>query len=462
MEENITRRLISFALETRAEDIPAEYLEVQKRSLTDAVAVMQAATGQSPVFPAFAGYAAAGRDCGSCTAFSLEGGYSPEMAAFVNGSLSHAMDLEDTCQAAALHSNAVTTPALMALAQYRGGVSGEELLTSLLIGSEIACRISIACGEDLSRHGWYMPPVFGAYGAVLAGCRLLGCSPEQALDALAACAFSISGSAQMIDDKRSQMRAVRDGFGARAAVQAVLLACQKPQIGFENVFEGQKGFFKAYARAGCRPELLTERLGEHFYASGLVFKFWPACLGCHTSIQSTLEVMKENSLSFEDILSVRVRGSDFVRSIVVDPREVKNRPLTAISAKFSLPYCMGLAARKGRVELVDFQPENIRNEDIYSFAEKVSFEVNRELREKWQGNFVDIVFHTTKGDFMKHREAALGDPSCPLTAEQFADKFRSCMSMSANRYSEEETGRILSILEGFEKCVNVNELMKLM
>ena len=459
---NITRKLIDFALNTKIEDIPEACFAVQKHSLMDALGCIEAATTQNPAFPAFVAYAREHGETGPCKIFSTDLKVQPDTAAFANAALSHSMDLEDTCQAATLHSNAVTTPALLALAQYKGGVSGRELLAALIIGSEIACRVSIATGEDLAKHGWHTPHVFGSYGAVLAGCRLMGYDYEQTLDALGANAYAATGLSQMMNDKNSLMRAVRDGFGAKSAVQAILLAKHRPHIGFEELFEGEKGFFKAYSRAGCVPEKLVEDLGKKWYASELVIKFWPACLGCHTSIQSTIEVMKENDLKFEDILSVDMKGSEFIRSIVVDPREVKNRPVTAISAKFSIPYCMGLAAKKGRVVLSDFMPENLPDEDIYGFAERVNFSVEPEYAPRLKANFVDITYHTSKGDFFKHKEAALGDPSCPLSQEQFHEKFISCTDLSANKYSRKDQERLIELLDNIEKSDDLNQLIELL
>ena len=459
---NITRKLIDFALNTKIEDIPEACFAVQKHSLMDALGCIEAATTQNPAFPAFVAYAREHGETGPCKIFSTDLKVQPDTAAFANAALSHSMDLEDTCQAATLHSNAVTTPALLALAQYKGGVSGRELLAALIIGSEIACRVSIATGEDLAKHGWHTPHVFGSYGAVLAGCGLMGYDYEQTLDALGANAYAATGLSQMMNDKNSLMRAVRDGFGAKSAVQAILLAKHRPHIGFEELFEGEKGFFKAYSRAGCVPEKLVEDLGKKWYASELVIKFWPACLGCHTSIQSTIEVMKENDLKFEDILSVDMKGSEFIRSIVVDPREVKNRPVTAISAKFSIPYCMGLAAKKGRVVLSDFMPENLPDEDIYGFAERVNFSVEPEYAPRLKANFVDITYHTSKGDFFKHKEAALGDPSCPLSQEQFHEKFISCTDLSANKYSRKDQERLIELLDNIEKSDDLNQLIELL
>ena len=458
----ITRKLIDFALNTKIEDIPEACFEVQKHSLMDALGCIEAATTQNPAFPSFVAYAREHGETGPCRIFSTDLHVQPDTAAFVNAALSHSMDLEDTCQAATLHSNAVTTPALLALSQYKGGVSGRELLAALLIGSEIACRVSIATGEDLAKHGWHTPHVFGSYGAVLAGCRLMGYDYEQTLDTLGANAYAATGLSQMMNDKNSLMRAVRDGFGAKSAVQAILIAKHRPHIGFEELFEGEKGFFKAYSRAGCVPEKLVEDLGKKWYASELVIKFWPACLGCHTSIQSTIEVMKENDLKFEDILSVDMKGSEFIRSIVVDPREVKNRPVTAISAKFSIPYCMGLAAKKGRVVLSGFMPENLPDEDIYSFAERVNFSVEPEYAPRLKANFVDITYHTSKGDFFKHKEAALGDPSCPLSQEQFHEKFISCTDLSANKYSRADQERLIELLDSIEKSDDLNQLIELL
>jgi len=460
---DITNKLIDFALNTKIEDIPAAYFEVQKHSLIDALGCIQASTSQCAAFPAFIEYARIRDEKGPCKVFTTDMHVMPDTAAFVNASLSHAMDLEDTCQAATLHSNAVTTPALLALAQYKGNVGGKELLAALLIGSEIACRIAIASGEDLAKHGWHMPPVFGSYGATLAGCRLMGYSKEQTLDALAANSFSATGLSQFMDEKASLMRAVRDGFGARSAVQAILLAKNKSEIGYSQLFEGEKGFFKAYVKSGeFFIDKLTEDLGKKWYASELVIKFWPACLGCHTSIQATLEVMKENDLKLSDMQSVTMQGSEFIRSILVDPRDVKNRPVTGISAKFSLPYCMGIAAKRGRVLLSDFLPENIVDEDIYRFAESVDFSVNPEYNPRLKANFVDITYHTTKGDFFKHKEAALGDPSCPMSEEQFLEKFRSCTALSLNKYTEEQVTKLFNLLNDVENATTLEPIIDML
>ncbi len=458
----ITKQVIEFALNTRSDQIPQKAIDEQKKSLLDAVGTMQAATTQSPSFKAFSEYALGQNGNGPCRVFGTGRNTDPVKAALANGALSHAMDFEDTCQAATLHSNAVTTPAILALAQYKGGVQGRELLDALVIGSEIACRLSVACVEDLVKYGWYMPPVFGAYGATLAGCRLLGLDYDQTLDALAACSYSATGSSQMMASKGSQMRASRDGFGAQAAVSSVLIAARSPGIGFEEVFEGKTGFFNAFATEKRCPELLVKDLGYKYYASELVFKYWPACLGTHTSIMATLDVMEKNDLTYNDIISVDVKGSEFVRSIVVDPREVKNRPVTAINAKFSLPYCIGLAAKRRKVQLSDFLPKNIPDEDIFRISEAVNFTVNPEWTQKSQGNFVEIDFHTTKGDYHYYLEEALGDPKRPLSKAQLKDKYKSCIKMSANNYSEEDIERISDLIESLDKADDCNTLLEMM
>ena len=70
------------------------------------------------------------------------------MAALANGALSHAMDFEDSHDTAFVHSNAVSVPALLAVAEEIGGVTGKDLITAMVIASEMTCRLSGAQKEE--------------------------------------------------------------------------------------------------------------------------------------------------------------------------------------------------------------------------------------------------------------------------------------------------------------------------
>ncbi len=458
----ITKRLIEYALDTKFEDIPRSVIDVQKQSLVDAIGVMQAASTQSESCAAFLRYAREHGDSPRCTVISTGIKAAPETAALANGSLSHALDYEDTSSKATLHSNAVSTPALLALAEVKGNVSGKELLAALAIASDITCRLALACREDISKYGWYMPPVYGSMATVLAGCRLMGLSHAQTLDAIAHNLFQATGCSQLINSKKSTMRAVRDGFGARSAVTSVLMASYSTGAGFEEPFEGNKGFYAAYAKNDCDLSVILDGLGEVYHGEELVIKFWPTCLGTHTGIQSIMEVMEENDLAFDDILSIHMKVSEFAKNVLFEPRSAKNRPESAINAKFSIPYTLGLAAKRKKVTLNDFTLENIPDEDIYAFAERVTYEVDPTLTKKFQTNFIHMSVETTKGHFEKYCEKAIGEPEHPLSEADFKEKFRSCMAMSAKKYSADDIEDIFAKLWNIDGCDDVSAVIDLL
>lgn len=58
-------------------------------------------------------------------------------AAFVNDTMGHVLDYDDTHDKADLHSAIMVVPAAFAIAQRRGKVNGKELITAVTLGWEI-------------------------------------------------------------------------------------------------------------------------------------------------------------------------------------------------------------------------------------------------------------------------------------------------------------------------------------
>lgn len=458
----ITEELINFSLSCDRLAPPPEVLAIEKQSLIDQIGVDLASTGMGEGCASFIELAQLEFGRQECTVIGTGLKVSPVTAALVNGSFSHAMDFEDSCALVPLHSNATTIPALLALAQYVGNISGNDFLEAMAVGSEISIRTALAIDEDLSEHGWYMQPIFGAVGAVLAGSRLVGLDPQQTRDALSMVLFQVSGSGALVDSKDSVLRSVSNAFGAKAAVLSIILAKLGVRGRLDEPFEGTKGFFNAYAPGFHDENRMVNGLGEQWLCKNTTFKRWPTCHGTHNSIYATLQLMKENELTFTDIQSVHVKVSDFVKTIVLEPRDVKNHPDTAITAKFSLPITVGLAAKYGSVGLDSFIPERINDPDVQSLAERVTYEVNPLLTSKKQSRILDITFVTSKGTFERHVEDAPGDPKNPLSERDLDEKFLDCSSHSRAGYSTARCQEILNKLHDVDNLRDVREAIELL
>ena len=99
-------------------------------------------------------------------------------ASFVNGTMGHEFDYDDGVSTAlGVHAGITIVPAALAIGE-REAVSGKELLTAVVAGYEIACRVGRAI-ERVSR----VSTLTGAFGATAVGARLLKLDSERTANA---------------------------------------------------------------------------------------------------------------------------------------------------------------------------------------------------------------------------------------------------------------------------------------
>jgi len=65
-------------------------------------------------------------------------------AAFLNSLTVHSRDFDDLYEAGGAHVNVTVIPAALAAAQKSGGVSGRQLLTAIIAGVDLPCRLCIS------------------------------------------------------------------------------------------------------------------------------------------------------------------------------------------------------------------------------------------------------------------------------------------------------------------------------
>ena len=175
---NMTEKLADFVVNLRYEESPSSVIETQKKSVLDALGITYGASGLGDGCSQMLETAVECSAGGAGEASVIGGGLRlPAVwAAFANASMAHSLDFGDTQMHAVVHSNASTFPAALAAAEVLGNISGKQLLTALVAGSETACRIALGVHEDLEARGFYMPPVYTSFGATAAAGKLMGLS----------------------------------------------------------------------------------------------------------------------------------------------------------------------------------------------------------------------------------------------------------------------------------------------
>lgn len=458
MPTPVTDMLIAHVLATSYDSIPPQAIEAQKRSLADLLSVMMAATSMDE--PARKAAAFAAESPGRCTLLAADAKAGPRDAALANGALAHALDYEDSHETATVHPNSQSTPALLALAEHAGGISGKELLAALAIASDLCCRLDLGPNQDLLKFGWNMPAVHGGVAAALACGKLLGLDAGQLRDALSMALCQVVCSGESARSKGSCMRTLRDGFAAQAAVQSALLARRGIPARFDEPLEGKLGYYHGFAHDDWTPARVTDGLGERFEGTFISFKPWPACRATHTTIEGLLRLLEEEGLLPQDIESIEVTLQEIGR-MTIEPRDAKYRPQSPSIAKFSLPFVAGTALVYGTVDLRSFSEERLHDPAVLALADKVSVRIN----ERWtkaQNKFTDLTVRTSKGDFSLHLEHPLGCIENPMSPQQLRAKFMDCARRSVKRYPDARLIQILDAIENLEDCADVREFTALL
>src|ERR671910_2657260 len=90
--------------------------------------------------------------------------YTPAGAALLNGALAHSLDFDDTHASATLHPGAPVIPAALAAAEM-AGADGRTVLSAIVAGYEVTCRLALALpGGDHYDRGYHPTATCGAFG----------------------------------------------------------------------------------------------------------------------------------------------------------------------------------------------------------------------------------------------------------------------------------------------------------
>jgi 2-methylcitrate dehydratase PrpD len=421
----LTRTIARHLARTTRADLSARAALMAQRSLLDAIGVSLGASGLEPACAPFARFAVeAGAGGGACTVLGFQLRTSPLMAAFANGALAHALDFEDTYDDAPAHPNAACVPVALALAERDPSLSGTQLITALALGSDLVCRLTRGLTENPDRYGFYTPAIMGAYGAFATAGKLLGLSEDQLVAGFALTLSQATSSAQFKRDAHSPVRAVRDAFSVNAGLTAALLAAQGVG-GFEAALEGPAGLYALYAREAYDPARITEQLGQRFLGEAVSFKPWPSCRGTHPFIEAALALRAQHGIEPDAIERIECQGAA-LNLMLVEPFAQKRQPATAIDAKFSLPFCLGLAFVRGALSLDDFAAGALAEREVLAVAQRVVYRVDPELgaNQATSGRLALVL--RGGSSYERQFERALGHPDNPLSDAGLVAKFVHC------------------------------------
>jgi 2-methylcitrate dehydratase PrpD len=334
-------------------------------------------------------------------------------AALFNGTLGYYSDIEAHHPGAIMHTAAITVPAALALAE-REGRSGADLLTAIVLGIDVACRVSNAIGPTaLYARGLHPTSVAGGFGAAAAAGYLLGLDEAAMCRAWGLAGTQASGLLAWETDPTENSRPFNPGIAARNGTTAAVLASYDFG-GPPDIFEGKFNIFDAFADAPQVSELTTQ-LGERFLIDELAIKRYACCAFLHPGLDGLDEIMAEQDLQAGEIDAIRLR---FPRSGVA---LIDDNPLRSHCGQYILP----IYALERKVIIDDILIDRRSEPAIAALSEKVQVLGDDELDSEFPARYTTIIEVDSGGStFSRRIPYARGCPENPLTVEELEAKFR--------------------------------------
>jgi len=373
-----------------------------------------------------------------------EGKYPMMNAALANGTMAHGVDADDSgARPSWAHPGACITPAAFAAAEAEG-VSGKYLITGILAGYEISCRVDSSMYPGLRDRGFHATGVVGTIGATAAAGKILGLNEEQMVNAFGLAGTQAAGLEEWLTTGDMSKR-LHAGKAAMNGVLATLLA-REGYTGPSSVFEGKHGLLTTHAES-YNTDRLTDGLETEYKILGCKFKPYACCHELCPPIRMALQLQEEHEIRPEDVEKIRI-GLNHITAenqlkVAQTPLHAQNHPAVAV----------GIALVEGKVFLREF---------FECYEDSMVIELGKKT-EVYTDPEIDAVFPTKIGTRLeittKDNHYAMFEEDKPPIPHSFVkEKFA---ALATSLVSEETAKEIIKAVDRLEQYENLGELSSL-
>jgi 2-methylcitrate dehydratase PrpD len=333
----------------------------------------------------------------------------PAHAALVNGITSHVLDYDDTHLKTILHPAGPVASALLALAEMRP-VSGADLLTALIAGVEVECRIANCVYPQHYDRGWHITGTAGVFGGAAAVGKMIGLNAQQMRWAFGLAASQSSGLREMFG---TMTKSFHPGIAARNGMMSALLA----EAGFdssERAIEAPRGFAQVMSDKQDWSEIVDD-LGTRWESATNSYKPFACGIVIHPTIDGCIQLREELGDRVHQIKKVHLRTHPLVLELTG-----RKAPKTELESKFSVYHCASVALLHGDGSPTAFTDEIVNSAAVVALRSKIEVMADPDCHSAE----VEITVTLQDGSTVtRHVERALGSADVPLTDAQLDAKF---------------------------------------
>src|SRR6266404_5614814 len=423
----LTKYVGTFVTETKYQQIPADVIELGKKSILDGLGLALAGSRAESGSISRRYVEQAGATSGNATIIGSARKTSPRFAALLNGISIHADDFDDTQLAAAkdrvygllMHPTVPVLPAIFALAEQRR-VTGKDWMLAYHLGAEVECKIAEAIAPRHYQDGFHTTGTCGPLGSAAACAKLLN--------------FDLSKTLNTFGLAASQSGGLRENFGtmtkpfqAGHAAESGLVSAELVALGWtaaEQILEADRGFFHALG-GSYDPSAILDRLGKPwtFASPGVSLKPYPSGSLAHPAMTELARLITAHPIQAAHVEKVDVGANHNMTTTLLH-----HQPRTGLEAKFSMEFCLAILLLGHKPGLDQFSDKVVQSRDVQEMIRRINFYVDPQAERAGYDKMTSILkIHLTDGSVVTGRaDFGKGSPASPMSFDEAATKFRGC------------------------------------
>ena len=435
-------RICQFVVKTGYNDFSPTVIEQAKKVLYDGVGAIAAGAQQKePIEMANRLTALSGHP--SATVIGQKKKADPLTTALINGTAGTWLELDEGNQFARGHAGIHVVPAALAVGEDRN-LSGREVLTAMILGYEIGCRIGIASKLRMTMHphgSW------GTIGAAVTVGKLMKVNVDQMRTLI-----NIASSMTVATSRKTMLEGgtVRNLYAGVSGYMGIL-AHTLLESGFTGEADGIGSVYGGVVSDSFDPRAMVEELGSRYEVARNYFKQYACCRYNHSSLDAVYLIMgkqKGGRLDPKSVESIKVETYSLAAQLC------NPNPDNMLAAKFSVPFAVATTIIHGNSGVTSFLPQKVREQEIQELSSRVVVEENLEFTRRMPAERPSRVTVRLKDGrtFTETVYVSKGDIENPYSTEEVETKF---LDLTGPIYGKEKAKEFLERTKKIETFPSV-------
>ena len=458
-----TRTLASYLSNLKYEDLPPQIVEKGKIAIMD---VLGNSIGGYPLrfSKTFLDVAKdSGGGQGEATLIGDGTRVSIPLAAFGNGALSTMLDYSDIYRSDSGRCiswpGALAVPAALAAGEARG-ISGKELITSVVAGYECMARILHSMDMSLERVQKLNGETVSVFASAGAAGRALGLGEDEMLSTLGMAGIYTPVPALnkwISDEGLTPRKDIKQGWGWMCMTGAFAAICARSGLKMlqeNNILDGEKGLWVMLGMDVFKEERITEGLGQTYHIQQFISKAYPGCAITFTAIAGVADLVKDHRIDLGDIERIEVITNK-QDGIGCDDHE----PVGLSDMEFSMPYQVSASLFAGDGGPNWYSDSTAKSREVTDMAKRVTLDFDEECEQVFRDTHLrmsKVAVLTKSGQRYNKR---VDRYAVAQSADEIRNKFIATTSQVIERA---QIDKILTTVDNLEGVERVSELIDLL